>query len=348
MQQPTDESALVALIEEQRQAIAELRARVEELESMPTNTLDHRGPVSRRALFGLAGAGLAGLVAVDAAPAAAANGDPLLLGQTNEATSSTTLQSTAYPGLKVDSDGEVAIEANGLFSGLVGTADADGGRGVVGIAPQNGHGVVGGADGPGRGGVAGYATEQFGVHGYATSGWGVSCQSETGPNLWLNLPAKARSGPPPDSNWAGSVSTDDDGALWYCTTTGDPGTWTRLNQQTTLFDAPQRAYDSRTTGGKFANAQTRTIDLTADTDLPDNARIAIVTLSVTATTGSGFASIYSAASPVLNPPEFATITWSSTGQTISNAATVAVSNGQIRVYSHRSSHLIIDVVGHHA
>jgi hypothetical protein len=42
---------------------------------------------------------------------------------------------------------------------------------------------------------------------------------------------------------------------------------------------------------------------------------------------------------------FATVTWSATGQTLSNSATVATSGGQVKAYASRATHVIIDVVG---
>lgn len=359
-----DLDALVATIDALHARVDELEARLADAERRPPAP-PANGPVSRRALFGLAGAGVAGMVLGDTAPAAAADGDPLLLGQSNSSTTVTQLSSTDSRSLILRSSGQpqsVALEIQDSEIGVLSDADSVGvwGLGETGVngwaLEVGGCGVRGTAPEAFGFGVEGIGDRFIGVLGTSVSGIGGAFLSESGPQLLLttNGVFSERTpviGPPPEFNLRGALAADDAGDLWFCIEDDDgnsPGTWTRLNQQTALFDASQRAFDSRTTGGKFANGQTRTIDLTTDTDLPDDARTAIVTLSVTDTTGAGFASIYSAASPVLNPPEFASITWTATGQTISNTLPVAIDGGQIRIYAHRSAHVVIDVIGHNA
>ena len=128
------ESELASL----RAEVASLRRELTELRSTPQAEQRERS-VSRRALMGLAGAGVAGAVVAVAGPAGAANGDPLVLGQANTASSVTSLtghlsvSSLAATGIDVaagggngvraETDGGLAIEAidSGEIGGIAAT-----------------------------------------------------------------------------------------------------------------------------------------------------------------------------------------------------------------------------------
>lgn len=365
------------LVRQQQQTIDELRARLDRLEAEPSPTTDPSpatNAVSRRALFGLAGAGIAGTVlGASATPAAAADGDPVLLGTVNEATSATQIDvaATSIVGFLVEhpGDGEygggIAIRGHGP-QGVLGTGLPAGPElGGVGVAGEGegpfGFGVSGTSDfvgvlgeniaeGPSTGpafGVAGLSDIGPAVAGESVASYGGAFYSD-GPQLHLGPRSEpGATGPPTGPGELGSFFADAAGDLYFCTSGGEPATWTRLNHQVpTYFDTPQRGYDSRQSGGRFDAGQTRTVDLAAQTDLPTDAASAIVTVTVTGTTGTGFVSVYSDGVPVQDPPAFATLTWTANGQTLSTTAPVRLDQGRIKVYAHRASHVVVDVVGH--
>ena len=363
--------ALADALAASQEAIAELRAEVADLRrerrDIPQqgSELPAERVVSRRALFGLAGAGIAGVaVGAGAQPAAAADGDSLLLGTLNTASERTQLEVATPIG------SAVRIDATGVgeydYTGLEVNCDSD-----VGIwaTSSKGYGkaVVADADGPDSTGV--YARGRlmgvdanggsYGVLAQSYSGVAAYLDTTTGAHLRLGRFNTPDSGPvvgPPDGvHEHGMISLDSNGDLFLCTAAGDPGTWVRLNgaHGPTMLPAPQRAFDSRasqppSTGpkGKFTDGETRSIDLTASTDVPSSARAVLATVSVTATAGAGFASLYAGDQPTLAPPTFASLSWSSAGQTLSNAATVSLAAGVIKTYVSRGTHLIVDVVGY--
>ncbi len=123
---------------------------------------------------------------------------------------------------------------------------------------------------------------------------------------------------------------------------------------THFLPTPLRAYDSREAPAtKIDAGTTRTISLATAKDLsgasliavPPGANAAIVTLTITETTGSGgFLKLFSAAS--VEPPT-SSINWSSAGQNIAVTTQVAVdASGQVKVTAGgASTHFIIDVIG---
>ena len=95
---------LRAIVADQAKAIEELRARLDTVITPAEAPAVEPSPVSRRALFGLAGAGIVGAaVAVSAGPAAAgtavgpgtANGEALAIGESNSGTATTSLVTNA-------------------------------------------------------------------------------------------------------------------------------------------------------------------------------------------------------------------------------------------------------------
>lgn len=164
------------------------------------------GRRSRRALITgatAAGAGLAASVLLRPDPAAAANGNDLVLGESNEASAVTVLTTSADAGLSVttgDTSG-----SNGLY-GLSGTDSSSGsGYGVEGISTNgvgvsgssaNGYGVTGFTSatdkagvsgspiGPGGTGVLGETNNGTAVKGQdGGSGTGVLGTSDSGPGV---------------------------------------------------------------------------------------------------------------------------------------------------------------------
>jgi hypothetical protein len=213
-----------------------------------------RSVTRRRLLTGLAGvtaASAAGVVR--ATPASAADDDPVLLGNDNEATETTQIVTT-------HEDGTSRIEVGAGNWGLYATADT---VAVLGSVPFGGvAGVWGEVAGPAGSGVTGNAANAGAI--------GVIATSEAGPALaalsrqdgvTLELTPAERSGPPSDlptgllEYRVGALSVDENSEVWLCTATGDPGTWTRLMREDTAVGrvipiTPIRVLDTRETGGK--------------------------------------------------------------------------------------------------
>jgi hypothetical protein len=163
-------------------------------------------PRTRRQMLAGGTGTLAAVLAAEAlarpAPAAAANGDSVILGQNNPETSGTTITNTT--------DGESALEcrAAGTGAGLAGTSDS--GDGVFGLAEGNGtgvHGETGSSSGSGvlginvgqGNGVTGQVSNSaasgvygqndgtgFGAAGRAASGVGILGDSANGTGVWAS------------------------------------------------------------------------------------------------------------------------------------------------------------------
>lgn len=111
---------------------------------------------------------------------------------------------------------------------------------------------------------------------------------------------------------------------------------------TGLLSAPIRAYDSRSSGGKFAANSTRTITLPSSVVTPG---VTGAILNVTAVNGTsdGYLKVFSAAS---GEPAASAINYSHTGAAIANGMTVAVSSvRQIKIKASAPVHVIVDVTG---
>ncbi len=348
---------LVTTITRLKDRVDELETRLHERERQPVP----EGTLSRRALFGLAGAGIAGAaVGVSAAPAAADTGQPLVLGVDNTADETTTVTT---PESVISIGGLIGLEATGGFAGVVGRDGREGsvgGHGVQGISDKRGgFGVYGDATGGFGIGVFGRSESFIGVGGESDSGFGGAFSSTSGPQIHLDAPFDPpRQGPPPDSNWRGSLATDSNGDLFLCTEAGAPGVWTRLNDRGPHFlPTPQRAYDSRpgrtpTNGGavqrRLARREVREIDLTIATDVPDDSTGVVVNVTVTDTELAGYVSLAPADASLPTPPPFSTVNWSASGQTVANTTTVGTAAGRIQIYADRLTHVILDVIAFYA
>lgn len=125
---------------------------------------------------------------------------------------------------------------------------------------------------------------------------------------------------------------------------------------THFLPTPLRAYDSRSIPGtKIPAGETRTVSLATGKDnlgasfiaVPPGATGAVVTLTITQTTGNGgFLSLYNAANTVA--PLTSSINWTSPEFTVAVTTTVAVDvSGQVKVTAGpQSTHFLIDVIGY--
>jgi hypothetical protein len=210
-----------------RHDIAQLRAELDELRRAPAppvaksapSVAQEPSPISRRHALRTAGVVAAGALAggiatvASAGPAAAATGN-----------------FTGDPAVTADAQTGTGVAATSVSGsgtiGLVGTATAAGTTGVRGDATNTTSGSGGSFSGP---------------NGVTINGSMVTAQ--------LGLSA---GGPPALINRAynqGALVVDNAGALWYCVTSGTPGTWRQLSGATTAGAfhpvTPGRVYDSR-------------------------------------------------------------------------------------------------------
>ena len=158
---------------------------------------------SRRAIMTgtmAAGAGIATAMLLSAQPAQAADGDQVLLGEANVASSTTSItndgeSSSSGDGLDVSAaqgNGVTGTTSAGGMSGLAGVdTSSTGGVGVSGTS-TNGIGVHGSSDiGPG---VSGTAPNGPGVVGTSTNNFGVSGSSQISAGVYGTTTNEAQSG----------------------------------------------------------------------------------------------------------------------------------------------------------
>ncbi|NND76516.1 MAG: hypothetical protein HKN44_16080 [Ilumatobacter sp.] len=346
----TDLDALRTLVDAQQAQIEDLAARLTSLaprvEAASAVELRSTATTRRNMLTKSLVAGAVGAVgaAVATRPVAAADGDNMKLGETNEAASTTMLNQTSSTG-----DTTLDVRANGT------------GRAVQGISPSgvgvNGRSTSGdavfGQVTTGRGLVGNATTSGIGLSAFSDAGIGAVVGSTSGTPLQIQASSTVSGAPTSGFHPAGALFVDVDNRLFYNRVSGSPGVWIQLDTPSGVsFTAtPERAYDSRPgepgsgTKGKFAKGQTRIIDLTLDTSVLSSHIGALLNVTVTGTTNGGFAAIYSAANATLNPPAFSSVNWTATDQTIGNNAQTAISEGKIKVFAVDATHVIIDVIG---
>ncbi|MCB0995616.1 MAG: hypothetical protein KDB21_11030 [Acidimicrobiales bacterium] len=319
-----------ALREELRQVRAELR------------TL-----VSRRALFGLAGAGVVGAV-VAAAPgtAAAADGDNLVLGQQNDATTRTVL-------LAPDTDGALFVQNTGNAVAIYGIS-ADN-TGVWGQTTDS-TAVIGLDSGLTNAGV--------GVGGFSTNGRGVV--GSGGLAALRLIPAAAEGPPTAGAHLVGDLVLDSTSVLYLCTAAGDPGTWRRVDSPDPppSFSpvAPARVYDSRWPGqaGPILTGLNRTLSVadgkaigdgtvTVADLVPSGATAVAYNITVVNTEGRGFLTVLPGGTTTVT---VASVNWAADGAVVANASLVALGGDrEVTVVcgglGGTATDFVIDVVGYY-
>jgi hypothetical protein len=145
--------------------------------------IDTETRTSRRGLLAAALGGLGGLVLAKLGhpdPAAAANGDPVLVGAAHTGTSETSISTTTGPGLRGanTTDTPSTFSSSSYNTGLVGTAGATGAGGAIGEISSNTDetGVYGFSDvSPASVGVWGDTWQGIGVQGigdFGVAGYG--------------------------------------------------------------------------------------------------------------------------------------------------------------------------------
>lgn len=310
-------------------------------------TVFEEEPTTRRALLGrvgvLAAGTAAGLVATGAAaaPAGAANNDPLLVGNTGNA--ATALSGASYTG----SGGGAAFvfQASNPANGFAPASSAENAAlagWASGGTPQT-TGVY--AFSATAGGKALVASASSG------DGIGIEARSLAGPTLRLLAGASAPTSiPPATGTWvAGDVLRTGDGHLWYCRVGGaaTASRWTRLSGGgLNLLATPVRAYDTRPGAGPFEGDDTRVVSLAAA--IPAGSSGALLNITATDTRGAGYVQVYSAA--LASPPTTSNLNWYGNGQIIANNATTAVDASlQIKITTQGGiAAIVVDVFGYYS
>lgn len=314
--------------------------------------------IDRRALLGLAGAGIAGAAVLgSAAPAAAADGDNIAIGNyTTTGSANPTMLEHTGAGASVDSNGAFSVYLSNTSNPSNASAGetAGTGAGVFGANyhASSGSGVWAQNGNPSAAAYGNNLGTGPGVKGQSADGIGGVFLSDTG--AALQLVPRGSYGPPVSGSWEkGSFIVDAPGNLFVCTSSGTPGSWKKATAASglTYLPTPVRGYDSRPgqpgpgLKTKLSAGETRSINLWEALAYRTTDVAVLANVTVTSTTGAGFLSVYSGASPDLIPPSFASVNWSGSGQTVGNNVQSAMSGASLKVYASQATHVIIDVVG---
>jgi len=291
------------------------------------------------ALAGAAGAG-AVLQVAGASPAAATDGQALLVGTTNTATVETRLE---FDNLSMPSN--MLTVTNGPTDGVTGAAIV----GVAAIESPAEHGVIGLTDSD--------SGTAFGVVGRGRGAGSIGVRAE-GDKAALRLVAVA--GDPRTSvgtHSAGEIYQDVQNNTWVCVAAGGPGTWRSIAGPMTtgalhMLATPKRVYDSRigfvptdVPKGKLNNGDERVIDARHGNAYPPGAIAVLMNLTATATNNGGWLAAFRNG---IAFPGTSTLNWSATDTNIANSATVALDNAdRFRVRCAGSCDFAVDVVGYY-
>lgn len=163
-----------------------------------------------------------------------------------------------------------------------------------------------------------------------------------------------------DSHLAGELYYDRFKNLWFCVTSGIPGTWRKIAGPSTagaltVLPTPVRVYDSRPafppaigTKSPLVASTARACDLKANSSgVPAGATAALVSLTATGTTGAfgGFLSIYRNG---IAWPGTSSLNWSGPGQTTAVTTLTAVDSASLcALYANVATDVIVDVLAYY-
>jgi hypothetical protein len=299
---------------------------------------------------GAAAAGVAGVVG--AGSAAAADGDPLKLGDSTNTHTSVTIVN--YTGATVPAS--TTIEAGDETAGnnTILTNNFGGqGTALLGVAGSTGNqqiGIIGWSKKPGGTGLIGF-TGNAGAYGGEFFGGQAELRLRPGGAAPTTLT---------NAHQAGELYEDADANLWLCVAAGTPGTWRMLSGPKaagalTLLPSPARVYDSRTADGPLAGGSSRTVSLAQGTvagtptpAVPAGATGALISLTLDATVQSGFLSVFAAG---LAYPGTSNANWYTTGQILAVTTVSAVDAAAavtLNAGGPGRTEVIVDVIGFYA
>jgi hypothetical protein len=302
--------------------------------ALPDSSVSLEEVSTRRGLFKVAGAVASAAVAHSlfaAPPAAAADGQNLVIGQSNTSSTETSLT-------KGTNGGAALVVTNSSTTGV-----ADGVRGV--------------SDSNTGAGVAGSSTNGYGVIGTTSFGYAVYSQGRFGLGAHLTSP-----GPPTSGTYElGDLFRDNVGNLWVCVVAGLAPSVARFRKaagpatagQLHLLDVPTRVYDSRNGGSPLIAGATRTVSLATaavggGAVVPSGAVSATVNLTLVNTVTAGWLAVYRAGSTFGG---HSSINWYTNGQIQCNVVISSIDSlAQVTVRAggatSASTDFLIDVVGY--
>jgi len=336
-----------------RQEIAQLRDELQELR--PATAISRRHAL-RSAGVVAAGALAGGIATIAAAGPAAAtpgsfSGDPAVIAdaQTGPGVAANSVSGSAIVATTASQTNAAIAATNANWFGVAGT-------GTIG--------VVGTATAAGTTGVSGVADSTSSGAGGSFSG--PIGATITGTIITTQLGLSA-SGPPPSINRTysqGALVVDNTGALWYCVTSGTPGTWRQLSGATTAGAyhpvTPGRVYDSRCaqpSPGPIASGGIRLLSVAAQRNIttgavtnanfiPANATAVFANVAVVNTVDAGYLTINPGGVTTVSA---STINWGTSNQTQSNGVSLTLDNArQVTVIAGGpgSTDFLIDVFGY--
>lgn len=341
----------------------------------PTASTDDERATSRRRLFGRGAGAIAaatvGGIAVSTR-ASAADGEPLVVGEGNTGTSTTSLAGGST--IRVD-DGISAGNAS-IFGvsntdtriGVRGDSSGVSGRGVSGLSTGNGGaGVYGESNGaPAGTGVIGVSDSASGVVGRSTNGVGVvgegtewDLYADQSGRIGMAAIAVGEATP----GIAGTLARNSDGSLWYCYA---PNRWQRLagpaNGGGFHPITPVRAFDSRVAtfpdSGLFTPNSQRVVSVANGRDaqsgavttpdaVPSRATAVTFNATVANTSGRGHLSVVPGDTTATDT---STVNWTGANEAIANASLSRLGGDrQLRLIAGPAAtfHCIIDITGYY-
>lgn len=331
--------------------LAALKAEVAEPEiAAPSSRRD----LLRKVTIGAAGAALG--AAVLARPAAAANGQNIIIGTDGGANNTgTNLTGVTFTG--ADATGVAFLFEDGT------TWPATGAKYPAAL------GGYASDTGKARNGVYAYTqwADHAGVVGYGslTTPGTIGGRFE-GARAAINV---LTSGPAATfatiAHKVGDIVSTDEGDLYYVVADGTPGTLRKLSGLTTagqfhLLAAPVRVYDSRpgkapvlggdgalTNATRVVSLATGFVGTTVTPAVPAGATGALISLTIDSTVNGGFLAVFSNAVADVSSSN---INWSASGQTVAVTTVSAVdATGKIKVKAGGggSTQVIVDVIGYY-
>jgi hypothetical protein len=319
-----------------------------ELATLKQEVADRPAPTaSRRDLMkkvAIAGAGAAATAVVLAKPAAANSNSALTIGHAQTAQNITYVLNGPVVG---DNIGNPLTTEPTMFW-------IDNRSSTL----PNGNGIRGDGKGPTGSGLWGHS-DSNGIGVKADGGIGVVAAGTRAAVQLVPL------GPPPaqrtDAHTKGELVSDDNGDLWFCTADGTPGTWFRLTAPPptippipggllTTLAAPVRVYDSRQSDGPLAGGDERIVGLAGPPTtpaVPAGAASALVSVTLDATNGAGFLSVFANG---VGWPGNSNANWYTSGQILAVTTVTAVdATAKIMVHAGGpgSTQFVIDVIGYY-
>ncbi|MFN6118225.1 MAG: hypothetical protein ACK5CE_01085 [Actinomycetes bacterium] len=317
----------------------------------PVQVVEQR--TSRRGMLRLAGAAAAGAAAAavgQAGQAAAADGEAVFAGRQNQVTRETLIRlgttangPGATPGAIIGDNltAVLRLETNALSSAAM-------------VASGSRYGVVA------RGFEEAFLSfdANYTFHSAASRKAAILLSAVESGTLATKTPPPTRT----DFHVSGEMEVDGNGDLWWCVSTGTPGTWRKLAGPTTAgaFHAinPARVYDSRVAEGALGQGASRLVSVADGRDaagsvsapnvVPIGATAIAYNVTVADTVGAGFLAVAPGNSTGTSA---SSINWSGSGQLLSNGLQVGidVDDRTVRVFSGGagSTQFIIDVVGYY-